>query len=41
MYLHGCVSLLVPECAVCVFVCLCDIKSEHQQKVTFVRPQLT
>ena len=43
IYLYGCVSLLAPECAVCVCVCVCvfvcDIKSEYQQKATCVRPQ--
>ena len=38
IYLYGCVSLLVPECAVClcVYFCVfvCDIKSEYQQKAT-------
>ena len=44
IYLYGCVSLLAPECAVCllcvcVCVCVCDIISEHQQKTTLcVRP---
>ena len=30
VYLYGCVILLVPECAMCLFVCVCDIKSEYQ-----------
>ena len=42
IYLYGCVSLLAPECAVCLCVCVCrcvfvcEIKSEHQQKTTCV-----
>ena len=38
IYLHGCNSLLVPECAVCVYmcVCVCDIKSEYQKKSHYV-----
>ena len=40
IYLYGHVSLLAPECAVCV--CVCDTKSEYQQKTTLcVKPQLT
>ena len=45
IYLYWCVSLLGPECAVCLCVCvcvcfLCEIKSEYQQKTTLrVRPQ--
>ena len=50
IYLYGCVSLLVPEFAVCICVCVCvcvcvcmcvcDIKSKYQQKNTlYVRPQ--
>ena len=39
VYLNGCVSLLVPVCAVCLCVyvcvlCMSDIKSENQQKAT-------
>ena len=36
IYLHWCVSLLGPECAVCLRVCVClyEIKSEYQQKNT-------
>ena len=30
--LNVCVSLLVPVYPVCVFVCVCDIKSECKQK---------
>ena len=32
IYLYGCVSLLVPDCA--MYLCVCDIKSEYQQKTT-------
>ena len=42
IYLYGCVSLLAPKCAVylCVYVCMCDIKSEYHQKTTLcVKPQ--
>ena len=30
IYLYGSVSLLIPECTGCV--CVCDIKSEYQEK---------
>ena len=42
IYLYGCVNLLPPEFVVslCVYVCLCDIKSQFQHKNTLcVRPQ--
>ena len=44
IYLHGCVCLLAPECAVylsvCVCLCVCDIKLKYQQKTTLCdRPQ--
>ena len=29
IYLYGCVSLLAPECAVCVCVDVRDVKSEY------------
>ena len=34
IYLYGCVSLMGPECAVCLYMCVsvCVIKSEYQQK---------
>ena len=46
IYLCGCVSLLAPECAVCIClcdcVCVCDIKLEYQKKTTScVRHQQT
>ena len=28
IHFYTCVSLLVPVCAACVFVCVCDIKSD-------------
>ena len=34
IYLYGCVSLLAPVCNVCL--CVCDIKSEFQQKTDYV-----
>ena len=27
--IYICVSVLVPVCCVCVFVCVCDIKSQY------------
>lgn len=30
IFLYGCVSLMLLEC--CVFVCVCDIESQYQQK---------
>ena len=36
IYLYGCVSLLAPECAECL--CVCEIKSEHQQNITLCVP---
>ena len=32
IHFYGCVILLPPECVVCL--CVCDIKSEYQQKTT-------
>ena len=34
IYLYGCVSLMGPECAVCLYMCVsvCVIKLEYQQK---------
>ena len=29
IYMCVCVSLLAPVCAVCLFVCMCDMKSEY------------
>ena len=43
-YLYGCVGLLTPECAAClyVYVSVCNNKSEFQQKATLcIRPQQT
>ena len=42
IYLYWCVSLLAPECAVCVCVDVCDVTSEYQLKTTLcVRPLQT
>ena len=43
IYLYGCVSLLAPEFAVCLYVCVCVfvcvISNQSTSKKTCVRPK--